>query len=114
MDKYIGTYRVLREKDLNGNTTEFTYIPCKYGITMYRYSKNKIALTFETSRSQNVIIPKIKDKVELFVEGDAEATYLFDEKYIHDIAKVVSARIKGKNIPPKPANKKIRKSRKKG
>ena len=64
-----------------------------------------------TGNSIKNVIPQLEElgaKLELFVEGNSEAVYLFPEKQISLVAEIMKPMVKGKNIKPKSV-KNIRK-----
>jgi hypothetical protein len=99
MDKYIGKYRVMPEVDSDGNVMEGNYIKCQAGTEIYRYDEN--TLVVYTSRAKGKIFAEqLQGKVLDYVELDKECQIFFDEMYIDEVAGVVKAVTKGKDIKP--------------
>jgi hypothetical protein len=101
MDKYIGQYRVLIEKDLDGKPMEGTYIKCAGSTQIYRYDKNTLVV-YATRQKGKLFVEQIgMDKIKDYVELSRECQIFFDEMYIDEVAKVVKASTRGKNVKPK-------------
>ena len=107
INNYIGTYRVFQEITIDGkpsDNTDATFLKCKYNSQMYRYNNKTLALHLTTGNSIKNVIPQLEVlgvKLELFVEGNSEAVYLFPEKQISLVAEIIKPMTKGKNIKPK-------------
>lgn len=104
MNKYVGTYRILIEKDIRtGENLESTYIKCKHGGQIYRYN-NDILVAYIPSRKIGLkIVEELSDKIVNYDYGDKEYRIYFKEEYIDIFAEIVKASTQGKDI--KPGNK---------
>jgi len=90
---------------------EDNYLLGKYKTQVYRFSKDKLAILFQSSQTVNNIIPQLKElgvTLELYVEGEQESIYLFNEKDMSKIHSVIKFQIKGKNIQAKSIRTKKR------
>lgn len=105
--KYIGTYRVFHEIDINGKITkneDATYLLGKSKSECYRYDKTKLAIYFPKGKSTaNTVLPlfdKLGIKYTLYIEGDYELVYLVEESQIDKIHSILKFKTQGKNIKP--------------
>lgn len=104
---YLGKYYIFHEVDYDGNPTDnrdATYLQCRYKSQIYRFDEDTLAIDFMTTNSANIIISELrkeKIKIKKFSEGSSESTYLFSEKKIDKVAKIMKPRKKGKNIQMK-------------
>ena len=81
-----------------------TYLKGKYGIEVYRYNSDTLAIQFKTNSSERIVLSKLNDlgvPTTLYVHGDCESVYFFPEKDIDKVHNVVKFLTKGKNISPK-------------
>lgn len=107
MIKYRGVYRVYLQQDRNGKYTpneNDTYLKCKNSVHIYRFSKDKLAIQFNSNEYRNNRLRDLSElgiSMELFVSGDSESVYLFDEKDLLIVASIVKPIIKGKDQNPK-------------
>ena len=102
MLKYKDKYFVLKQKLPNGKPSpnkDDTYIQCKKNgdnyIQIYRYNKDTLAVMFWSVGVANNRIKELKEKgvgIKLFASGDEESIYLFHEKDLKKVTKVVKAR----------------------
>lgn len=102
MLKYNDKYFVLKQKLPNGKPSpnkNDNYIQCKKNgdnyIQIYRYNKDTLAVMFWSVGVANNRIKELNEKgvdIKLFVLGDDESIYLFHEKDLKKVAKVVGAR----------------------
>ena len=110
MRKYIGKYRVLCERDYNGEPTgeDFTYLVGTGGYVnskVYRYDDNKLSLLV-VGRSNGLIyntIAKMKElEVEIldFVSADKESIFIFHESDLPKVAEIISIKTSGASIQP--------------
>lgn len=102
MLKYNEKYFVLKQKLPNGKSSQNkddNYIQCKKNgsnyIQIYRYNKDTLAVLFWSVGVANNRIKELNEKgvsLKLFVSGNDESIYLFPEKDLKKVAKVVGAR----------------------
>ena len=107
MRHYIGTYRVFPAVDLEtgkaSSNKDDTYLKTKYKSQIYRHTKSKLALLLTTGNSIKNVPPQLEQagvKLILHFDGDCEAIYLFSEKDMDKVAKIMKPQVKGKDIPP--------------
>lgn len=106
VDKYIGTYRVFQEITDDGKASpnkNDSFLRCRYNIQIYRYNTDTLAMIFFSNQTANNILPQLKEQEVKLIklnQGDMESTWLFSEKDIHKVAKVVKPQIKGKDLSP--------------
>lgn len=113
MEKYIGKYRVVCERDLRDNKPinngENLYIKCRKNNEIYRYNSEVLVL-YVPSRQRALYYEKVLNSVCFKVEySDYEGKLYFYEKDIEEVAKVCKPLVSGKNIKPK--NKRSYKSK---
>lgn len=92
------------------------YLLGKHKIQVYRYDEDTLCIYFQSGQTVNNIIPqleKLNIKLDLFVRGDTEFIYFFDEKELSKVHSVVKFQIKGKNIQAKSVRNKRRLQQKK-
>lgn len=81
-----------------------TFLKGRYNTEIYRYDGKILAIYFSSNRTVNNLIPLFKElgvKLTKESEGDFESVYLFSEKDISKVAKILKFQTKGKNISPK-------------
>ena len=81
-----------------------TYLKGKYGIEVYRYNSDTLAIQFKTNSSERIVLSKLNDlgvPTTIYVHGDCESVYFFPEKDIDKVHNVVKFLTKSKNISPK-------------
>lgn len=113
LERYVGTYRVMAEHDLQTNTFpsdesfEDFYIPCSRNcVIKHTYEGNDIlALCFYDSAStaKNVAKELKNQKIPFELDKDKECIdthILFDAKDINKVAKIVKPKTSGKTIHP--------------
>lgn len=108
MLKYRGQFRILYETDKRtGQAAEFTFIPCRIrpGANIYRFNDDTLAACIPGSRTANRLLQEYSNIFRPFQTGDAEAIFLFDEANISQAAAILKARVKGKNLSPRPKRK---------
>jgi len=96
-ENYYNTDKIIRDKETGKKNT---YLKAKYGIEVYRYSKDKLAIMFITTNSSNNLIPQLESKgvkLDNLVMGDQESIYIFKEIDLPKVHSVVRFMIKGKN-----------------
>lgn len=109
MDSYIGKYRVLIERDNNGDVIDkgFTYLRCIYpfkGAIVYRFNKDTLVFysPYGTSKTKNLL--KKLDDMSIQYEVDymtGESTIRFAESDLDKIHKLLGVAENGAKIPPK-------------
>lgn len=105
-DKYVGTYRVFQAINLDGTLSkneDDTYLKCKYNTQVYRHNKDTLAILFVANQTVRNMLPVLKKAgvhLQLHTEGDNESIYLFPEKDLKKLAKIMKPLTKGKNIKP--------------
>ena len=102
MLKYNDKYFVLKQKFPNGKPSQNkddNYIQCKKNgdnyIQIYRYNESTLAVLFWTTEIANSRTKQLKENgvnIKPFVIGKSESVYLFPEKDLKKVAKVVGAR----------------------
>ena len=102
MLKYNEKYFVLKQKLPNGKPSpnkDDNYIQCKKNgdnyIQIYRYNESTLAVLFWTTEIANSRTKQLKENgvnIKPFVIGKSESVYLFPEKDLKKVAKVVGAR----------------------
>ncbi|NLU26148.1 MAG: hypothetical protein GXX00_03175 [Hungateiclostridium thermocellum] len=110
MLKYRGTYRVMYETDTRtGQAAEFTFIPCRIrpGANIYRFSDNTLAAYIPGIKTVNKLLNEHPNIFRPFSIGDPEGVLLFNEEDITQAAIILKARVKGKNLSPKPKRKRV-------
>lgn len=112
LTKYIGTYRVLADYDLdtkdfirdeNGKIPrEFDdyYIPCKKGIQIRGACNGELIAFVWSKKLFNSIIRQANDKIKSFDELDEEGCFTFQEKDLPYFAKLLKAREDGARTDP--------------
>ena len=104
MRKYIGTYRVYPEVDLEtGKPIEDLFLKGKNNVEIFRYNKKELGILFPARNTLNKMLPilkKKKIKVKKISEGDSESIYAFKEKDLSEIAKILNIFIRGKFVDP--------------
>ena len=105
MNKYIGKYRVMCERDLRDNKPinngENTYIKCRYNAEIYRFSSEVLVL-YVPSRQRAIYYQKALDNICFNCEyGDYEGRLYFYEKDIEKVTEICKPYLKGINIKPK-------------
>ncbi len=107
MQNYKDKYKVLRQKDTQGKYTlnkSDTYIPCRKGVQIYRYNKNTLAVSFNTSkyaRSRIALMSEAGVQFTLLQNGDDETAWLFPEKQLDIVAKwVFASHVKKRELTP--------------
>lgn len=105
MNKYIGKYRVLCERDLRDNKPinngENTYIICKKKATIWRYNDEVLVLYVPSRATANYYKNCLENVCCKYEYGDYEGQIYFYEKDIDRVAEVCKPYISGKNIKPK-------------
>lgn len=105
MEKYVGRYRVLCERDINNkpiNDGKNTYIKCYRNIQIYRVGEQILCL-YAPFRVQRVFISeRLKDinLVDIYITS-METQIWFYEKDLEKILEIYPPIIKGKDIKPK-------------
>lgn len=126
MRKYFGKYRVLVERDINGEVTDldFTYLVgtknnnlCK----IYRYNENILSLLIigDSAGKFKNFVKKFHDlKIPIVetVEGDMEGFIRFSETHLDTICGLIDCKTNGADIVPEsiknhPNYKEIKKAR---
>jgi hypothetical protein len=107
--EYRGKYRVLFETDKQGKACEFTYIPCGIikGCNICRHSDNMLNVYIPSSRTAKRLLSEYPEIFKPFQVGDSEATLLFKESDIDKAAKILKARVMGKNKSPRPKRRMV-------
>lgn len=100
MLNYIGQYRTEYERDKQGYAMEGSYIKCKNGGEIYRYSTTLLCLYIPSLHRGRKVEEGLKDKIKTIEYGDEETRIYFDENYIKDFAVLGGAMTKGKNKKP--------------
>lgn len=104
MDKYVGQYRVIIEKDIRtGENLENTYIKCKHGGQIYRYNDNILVAYIPSTVIGKRLVEELKYKLIKYDYGNKEYRLYFKEEYINEFAETMKASTQGKDI--KPGNK---------
>ena len=94
----------------NPKTSKYTtneddlYLRCKNHVHIYRFSKDKLAVQFNSNEYRNNRLRELTDldvELELFVSGDQESVYIFDEKDLLIVASILKPIVKGKDKNPK-------------
>ncbi len=104
MRKYIGTYRVYPENDLEtGKPIEDLFLKGKNNVEVFRYNKKRLGILFPSRMTLNKVLAEFKNgkiKVLKESEGDVECVYSFAEKDLPKIAKILKLFQRGKFIDP--------------
>ena len=109
MIKYLGKYRVLCERDLDGEVTDkdFTYLVgtgTHKNSKIYRYSNNILKLYVEGKSSPTNRMIKAFEEcgVEILdiVEYDFEVDILFNEFDIDKVCEIITCKTSGAKIQP--------------
>lgn len=104
MNEYVGKYRVVCEFDMRNlkPIKHDTWIPCKGGGQIYREDKG--VLVYWSPKRKKSLHSKMKsfmlDDWMGSDKEDAESCIKFPEQYLDQVAKMVGAMTKGKDIPP--------------
>ena len=95
------------EVDLNTGKADggagSTYLKGKNNTEVYRYNQNKLAIYFPATKSMQDRTKELREqgvKLELFVECENEYVYLFPEKDIDKVHKILKFHKKGKDLDP--------------
>ena len=80
------------------------YIPCGIikGCNICRHSYNTLNVYIPSSRTAKRLLSEYPEIFKPFQVGDNEATLLFSECKMDEAAVILRARVKGKNMNPKP------------
>lgn len=100
MLNYIGKYRVEYERDKSGYAMEGSYIKCKNGGEIYRYSSTLLCIYLTSTQRGRKIEEALGNKIKSIEYGDDEVRIYFLEKYIDDFVELAGAMTKGKNKKP--------------
>ena len=105
MQKFINTYRVFLQKDLQGNPSKNihdTYLITKNKNYIYRYSKTTLAIYFTSNNSKNIYLPLLEKEIKLkeFISSDLESIYHFPESYLSIVAKIMKIQTIHKSVFP--------------
>lgn len=97
MNKYNGTYKVIRNRDCDGKFLDITdnYIPCHAKAQIYRYGDSALAITFQTrlyAKNRLADFTNSGIQYEELQYGDTESTYIFSESDLNKVAEIVKAR----------------------
>jgi hypothetical protein len=112
--KYRGIYRVFLQQ--NPKTGEYTpnqddtYLKCKNNVHIFRYNKDTLAVQFNSNKYRNNRLAEFTESgidMKLFVSGNTESVYLFDEKDLVFVANILRPIIKGKDKNPKKRTRNI-------
>jgi hypothetical protein len=69
MDKYVGTYRILIEKDIRtGENLESTYIKCKHGGQIYRYNDDVLVVYIPSTKIGKKLAEELKLRVFIYIK----------------------------------------------
>ena len=106
MQKYVNTYRVFLQKDLQGKPSKNihdTYLITKNKNYIYRYSKTTLAILFTSTNSKNIYLPLLeKENIKLkeFISSDMESIYHFTESDLSKLATIMKIQKMHKSIFP--------------
>ena len=106
MQKFINTYRVFLQKDLQGKPSKNihdTYLITKNKNYIYRYSKTTLAILFTSTNSKNIYFPLLeKENIKLkeFISSDLESIYHFPESDLPIVATIMKIQTMHKSIFP--------------
>lgn len=110
MRKYKGTYRVLCERDINGDPTDedFTYLVGTGNNStesIHRYDKDILSLFIvgENATKLNNMVKRFEDNnIEIIerIDGDCEGFIRFNEKHIDKVCDFIKCKTSGANTPP--------------
>jgi len=106
LQKFINTYRVFLQKDLQGKPSKNihdTYLITKNKNYIYRYSKTTLAILFTSTNSKNIYLPLLeKENIKLkeFVSSDLESIYHFPESDLPQVATIMKIQTMHKTIFP--------------
>lgn len=118
MRKYIGTFRVYPEIDLEtGKPVDDLYLKCKNNVTIFRYGKDELGILFPSRITLNKMLPEFKKekiKVLQVSEGDVESIYAFAEKDMEKVAGVLKPFTRGKFVDPMSNKNRLKSPRKGG
>jgi len=76
---------------------------CKNNNQIFRYNKNTLSLLFTSTNSKNKYLPllhKENIKIKVFINGDFESIYHFNEVDLPQVAKILKPQTMHKNIFP--------------
>jgi len=124
MEKYIGKYRTLAERNLNGDPLEngFTYLRCikrNRGGKVYRFNDDTLVVyVLGTGKSNNIIkdIKNVGVEILKVIEYDGEKDIHFKESDLDKIKDIIGLTSNGAKINPSsirnhPRYKEIKKER---
>jgi len=106
LQKFINTYRVFLQKDLQGKPSKNihdTYLITKNKNYIYRYSKTTLAILFTSTNSKNIYFPLLeKENIKLkeFISSDMESIYHFTESDLSKLATIMKIQKMHKSIFP--------------
>jgi len=106
LQKYVNTYRVFLQKDLQGKPSKNihdTYLITKNKNYIYRYSKTTLAILFTSTNSKNIYLPLLeKENIKLkeFISSDMESIYHFTESDLSKLATIMKIQKMHKSIFP--------------
>jgi len=112
LQKYIGIYRVFPTLTLNGQLSknlDDVFLLGKYKIQVYRYDENTLSILFTNNQTVNNVIPQLNSlgvKTELYLDGEFESIYHFNEEDIDKVNEVIKFQTKGKGIQAKSVKNK--------
>lgn len=107
LEKYIGKYRILPEVgERNGKPEmlkENLYIPCYKGSQIYHYGGKTLAIYIDNVTTAKRWFGEGKGLFEVLNNDPMETgeiIFLFQEKDMEKVAKIVKPMVKGRNIHP--------------
>ena len=104
MQRYIGTYRVDVERDVDGNPMEFTFIRGSgnlKGCHIYRETDTKLSLYSPAGAELMRKMAMLGIQAKPIIICSKEYIFEFDEPEIDIYCKLIKVRTKGKNIDPR-------------
>ena len=112
INKYIGIYRVFPTICNNGQLSknlDDVFLLGKYKIQVYRYDENTLSILFTNNQTVNNVIPQLNSlgvKTELYLDGEFESIYHFNEEDIDKVNEIIKFQTKGKGIQAKSVKNK--------
>ncbi len=104
MQNYRGQYRVLYETDKQGKVCEFSFIPCRISkrANICRHNNDTMNAYIPSTKTAKRLLKQYPYIFKKYQTGDSEAILLFPEYKMDEAAKILKARVKGKNQSSRP------------
>lgn len=91
------------ETDSTGKPAEFTFIPCRIrkGANICRHDDNTLDVYIPGIKTVRRLLKEYPGIFKPYQTGDTEATLLFQESLMSEVAKILKPFVTGKGISPR-------------